>query len=69
EIAMLIDVYRSVGMAGIVEVDMGAVNNRWKHDDALTDGMREVTAAAMMRGVDVGCVEPITLPVLKDRFL
>jgi glucosyl-3-phosphoglycerate synthase len=67
EIAMLIDVYRSVGMAGIVEADMGVVNNRWKPDDALTDVMREVTAGALMRGVDVGCVEPMTLPVLKDR--
>ena len=69
EIAMLIDVYRSVGMAGIVEADMGAVNNRWKADDALSDVMREVTAGAMMRGVDVGCVEPMTLPVLKDRLV
>ena len=69
EIAMLIDVYRSVGMAGIVEADMGAVNNRWKPDDALGDVMREVTVGALMRGVDVGCVEPMTLPVLKDRSL
>lgn len=69
EIAMLIDVYRAVGMAGIVEADMGAVNNRWKPDDALTDVMREVTAGAMMRGVSNGCVEPMTLPVLKDRYL
>ncbi len=69
EIAMLIDVYRTVGMAGIVEADMGAVNNRWKPDDALGDVMREVTAGAMMRGVDVGCVEPMTLPVLKDRSI
>ncbi len=28
EIAMLIDVYRTVGMEGIVEADMGLVNNR-----------------------------------------
>ena len=69
EIAMLIDVYRKVGMAGIAEVDMGNVNNRWKPDDALTDVMREVTAGAMMRGVSNGCVEPLTLPVLKDRFV
>lgn len=67
EIAMLIDVYRIVGMAGIVEADMGAVNNRWKPDDALSDVMREVTAGAMMRGVSNGCAEPLTLPVLKDR--
>jgi len=69
EIAMLIDVYRAVGLQGIVEADMGAVNNRWKPDDALSDVMREVTAGALMRGVDVGCVEPMTLPALKDRHL
>jgi glucosyl-3-phosphoglycerate synthase len=69
EIAMLIDVYRAVGLQGIMEADMGAVNNRWKPDDALGDVMREVTAGAAMRGVDVGCVEPMTLPVLKDRSL
>jgi glucosyl-3-phosphoglycerate synthase len=67
EIAMLIDAYRAVGLTGIVEADMGAVNNRWKPDDALSDVMREVTAGAAMRGVDIGCVEPMTLPVLKDR--
>jgi glucosyl-3-phosphoglycerate synthase len=69
EIAMLIDVYRAVGLQGIVEADMGAVNNRWKPDDALSDVMREVTASAAMRGVDIGCAEPMTLPVLKDRRL
>jgi hypothetical protein len=52
-----------------VEADMGAVNNRWKPDDALGDVMREVTAGAAMRGVEIGCVEPMTLPVLKDRRL
>jgi glucosyl-3-phosphoglycerate synthase len=67
EIAMLIDAYRAVGLTGIVEANMGAVNNRWKPDDALGDVMREVTAGALMRGVDVGCVEPMTLPALKDR--
>jgi glucosyl-3-phosphoglycerate synthase len=67
EIAMLIDAYRAVGLTGIVEADMGAVNNRWKPDDALSDVMREVTAGALMRGVDVSCVEPMTLPALKDR--
>jgi glucosyl-3-phosphoglycerate synthase len=67
EIAMLIDVYRAVGLQGIVEANMGAVNNRWKPDDALGDVMREVTAGAAMRGVDIGCVKPMTLPVLRDR--
>lgn len=68
EIAMLIDVYRTVGLAGMVEADMGAVNNRWKPDDALGDVMREVTAGAMMRGVIDGCTEPASLPVLVNRF-
>ena len=67
EIAMLIDVYRTVGLGGMVEADMGAVNNRWKPDDALGDVMREVTAGAMMRGVSDGCIEPASLPVLADR--
>jgi glucosyl-3-phosphoglycerate synthase len=69
EIAMLIDVWRHVGAAGIVEADMGLVNNRWKPDDALSDVTADVAAGALMRGVDMGCVEPMMLPVLKDRAL
>ena len=67
EVAMLIDVYRTVGLGGMVEADMGAVNNRWKPDDALGDVMREVTAGAMIRGVSDGCTEPASLPDLKQR--
>ena len=37
EVAMMIDVFRRVGRDGILEVDMGVINNRWKPDDALSD--------------------------------
>jgi glucosyl-3-phosphoglycerate synthase len=67
EIAMLIDVYRTVGMAGIVEADLGLVNNRWKPDADLADVMNEVTAGAAMRGVTNACAEPFGLPVLVNR--
>lgn len=67
EIAMLIDVYRAVGLQGMVEADMGTVNNRWKPDDALVHVMREVTAGALMRGVSDGCTDATMLPLLKNR--
>jgi glucosyl-3-phosphoglycerate synthase len=67
EIAMLIDVYREVGMAGMVEADMGLVNNRWKPDGDLANVMNEVTAGAAMRGVMNACAEPLGLPVLVNR--
>jgi glucosyl-3-phosphoglycerate synthase len=67
EIAMLIDVYRAVGMAGIVEADMGLVNNRWKPDSDLANVINEVTAGAAMRGVMNACAEPFGLPVLVNR--
>ena len=67
EIAMLIDVYRAVGMAGIVEADRGLVNNRWKPDGDLVGVMNEVTAGAAMRGVMDACSEPFGLPVLVNR--
>jgi hypothetical protein len=56
EIAMLIDVWRHVGAAGIVEADMGLVNNRWKPDDALSDVIADVVGAAQLRGVTVAGV-------------
>lgn len=51
EIAMLIDVHQRVGPTGMVEVDMGMVNNRWKPDDALDDVIADVVGAARLRGV------------------
>jgi glucosyl-3-phosphoglycerate synthase len=56
EIAMLIDVWRSVGAAGIVETDMGLVNNRWKPDDALSDVIADVVGAAQLRNVTIAGV-------------
>ena len=51
EIAMLIDIWRAHGAAGIREVDMGSIQNRWKDDSALDSVAEEVRAAAAMRGV------------------
>jgi hypothetical protein len=53
EIAMLIDVWRHLGAAGIVEADMGSVNNRWKPDDALSDVIADVVGAAQLRNVTI----------------
>ena len=49
EIAMLIDVFRTIGTDGIVEADMGLINNRYKHDDALEDVRDQVLAGATLR--------------------
>jgi glucosyl-3-phosphoglycerate synthase len=64
EIAMLIDVWRHVGAAGIVEADMGLVNNRWKPDDALSDVIADVVGAAHLRGVSL---EGVVGSVLVER--
>jgi glucosyl-3-phosphoglycerate synthase len=49
EIAMLIDVFRAVGAEGIVEADMGFINNRYKPDDALEEVRDQVLAGAALR--------------------
>jgi glucosyl-3-phosphoglycerate synthase len=49
EIAMLIDVFRAVGAEGIVEADMGCINNRYKPDDALEEVRDQVLAGAALR--------------------
>ncbi len=49
EIAMLIDVFRAAGEDAIVEADMGAINNRYKPDDALEDVRDQVLAGAALR--------------------
>ena len=49
EIAMLIDVFRAVGAEGIVEADMGSINNRYKPDDALEEVRDQVLAGAALR--------------------
>ena len=66
EIAMLIDVWRTVGTAGIVEADMGQVNNRWKPDDALGDVIADVVGAAHLRGVSL---DGVAGSVLVERTL
>ena len=49
EIAMLIDVFRAVAAEGIVEADMGFINNRYKPDDALEEVRDQVLAGAALR--------------------
>ncbi len=61
EIAMLIDIWRLHGAAGIVEADMGEVQNRSKPDDALDDVTADVVAAAAMRGVGEGAPSGVRL--------
>ena len=53
EIAMLIDVARLNGPHAVVEVDLGAINNRWKPDDALDEVRAQVVAGAALRGVEI----------------
>jgi glucosyl-3-phosphoglycerate synthase len=61
EIAMLIDIWRMHGSPGIVEADMGEVQNRSKPDDALDDVTADVVAAAAMRGVGEGVPSGVRL--------
>jgi len=50
EIAMLVDVWSRFGMRGIVEADMGEVQNRFKPDSALDIVTRDVNQAMFLRG-------------------
>ncbi|NBU39096.1 MAG: glycosyltransferase [Actinobacteria bacterium] len=50
EIAMLIDIWARFGMRGIVEVDMGEVQNRFKPDSALDIVTRDVNQSMFLRG-------------------
>lgn len=61
EIAMLIDIWRLHGPPGIVEADIGEVQNRSKPDDALDDVTADVIAAAAMRGVGEGVPSGVRL--------
>ena len=51
EVAMMIDVFRAVGLEGILEADMGVINNRWKPEDALGEVTDQVLAGASLRAV------------------
>jgi len=51
EVAMMIDVFRAVGLEGMLEADMGVINNRWKPEDALGEVTDQVLAGASLRAV------------------
>jgi glucosyl-3-phosphoglycerate synthase len=51
EIAMLIDIWARFDLRGIVEADMGEVQNRFKPDSALDTVADEVRQAIAMRGI------------------
>lgn len=67
EIAMLIDVWRTFGDAGLAEVDWGALHNRWKPDDALTEVRDQVLAGAALRGVTLPEHGEVTNPLVVNR--
>ena len=67
EIAMLIDIWRLVGRAGIVEADMGLIHNRWKPEGDLDDVARQVLAGAALRGVTLPEWGVVTHPDVIDR--
>ena len=67
EIAMLIDIWRLHGAPGIVEADMGEVQNRSKPDDALDAVTFDVIAAAALRGVGDASTAVVRLPERQHR--
>ena len=67
EIAMLIDMWRKFGDAGLVEVEWGLLHNRWKPDDALTEVRDQVLAGATLRGVTLSQFGEVTDPQVVDR--
>ena len=50
EIAMLLDVWQAFGPSGIVEADMGRVQNRFKPNSALDIVARDINQAMYLRG-------------------
>ncbi len=69
EIAMLIDMWRAFGDAGIAEVDWGPLHNRWKPDEALTEVRNQVLAGATLRGVTLPQYGEIVDSQVVDRQL
>lgn len=67
EIAMLIDMWRVFGNAGLVEVDWGSLHNRWKPDDALIEVRDQVLAGATLRGVTLPEFGDVTDALVVDR--
>jgi glucosyl-3-phosphoglycerate synthase len=66
EIAMLIDIWRSHGMAAIVEADMGEVQNRSKPDSELEAVLDDVLDTALLRGL--GSYLATTFSAVSTRF-
>ena len=67
EIAMMIDVFRAVGLDGMMEADMGVINNRWKPDEALSDVTEQVLAGASLRVVTMSDYGIVTHPLVHNR--
>ncbi len=67
EVAMMIDVFRAVGLDGMLEVDMGVINNRWKPDSALEDVSDQVLAGASLRVVTMSEHGIVTHPMVQNR--
>lgn len=67
EVAMMIDVFRAVGLEGMLEADMGVINNRWKPDSALGDVSDQVLAGASLRVVTMSEHGIVTHPLVQNR--
>jgi glucosyl-3-phosphoglycerate synthase len=67
EVAMMIDVFRAVGLEGMLEVDMGVINNRWKPDSALGDVTDQVLAGASLRVVTMSAHGLVTNHMVQNR--
>lgn len=67
EVAMMIDVFRAVGLEGMLEADMGVINNRWKPEDALGEVTDQVLAGASLRAVTMSAHGIVTHPMVQNR--
>jgi glucosyl-3-phosphoglycerate synthase len=67
EVAMMIDVFRAVGLEGMLEVDMGVINNRWKPEDALGEVTDQVLAGASLRAVTMSEHGIVTHSMVQNR--
>ena len=67
EVAMMIDVFRAVGLEGMLEVDMGVINNRWKPEDALGEVTDQVLAGASLRVVTMSAHGLVTNHMVQNR--
>jgi glucosyl-3-phosphoglycerate synthase len=67
EVAMMIDVFRAVGLEGMLEADMGVINNRWKPEDALGEVTEQVLAGASLRVVTMSAHGIVTHPMVQNR--